>query len=151
MITQNILTFIKDGNFSKTLQSEILRLESEKDSLEKGLEEEGAKFRPLSRYEIAAAIDLLMSENIETAPRRRTVIGRFVDRVDVFKDGRMTIVGDFFGVKMTIEAIKQVEKDGLSVRMETTDPRHIGCIGLIQLQCVSVLFSCFADEIDIFW
>lgn len=122
--TQNILAFIKDGNFSKTLQSEILRLEAEKDSLEKGLEEEESKFRPLTRNEIVAAIDILMSEPIDTAPRRRPFISRFVDRVDVYKDGRMSIVGDFFGVKMTIEAIKQAEKDNLSVRMEVTDPRH---------------------------
>lgn len=117
----NIMNAIKAGIFTKGVKDELQKLEDEKEILESTMDKEVVRHRKFSKEEIRAAIEIMSDFPTENDAKKRMFIGHFVERVLVYKDGKVKIFANIFGTKTTIEA---VEEQALGVRTEGVVLRH---------------------------
>lgn len=117
----NIITAIKAGIFCDATKEELIKLEGEKKSLSNSLSKVQHRYRKYTKEEIKATIELTMDLPVETDTQRTAFVTRFVNRVDVYNDGKIIVKADLFGYDAT--ALLTQEKDNI-VRIQPCFARH---------------------------
>ncbi len=92
------------GIITDSTKSTLLRLESEKDSLEKSISDMSLTFRKFDKQEIKAAVELLAELPMKTNSQRRQIIAEFVEKVTIESNGEVLIKADLFGIKAEVRA-----------------------------------------------
>ena len=118
----NIMNAIKAGIFCDTTKEELLKLEGEKKSLDNSLSKVQHSYRKFTKEEIKAAIELTQDLPVETEIQRTSFVTRFVNRIDVYKDGRIIVKADLFGYDATA-LLAQTNNDNI-IRIQPSFARH---------------------------
>ncbi|MCI1245038.1 MAG: recombinase family protein [Bacilli bacterium] len=100
----NIEKAIEDGIYTKTTKAALSKLEEEQDSLEISLSKERVKHRVYTKEEIKAAIQMLGRIDLSTTAKKRTFVNTFVNRIEIDKEGNVSIFATIFGKTTTIKA-----------------------------------------------
>ena len=117
----NVMNAIKAGIFCDTTKDELLKLENEKKQLDNSLSKIQHSYRKFTKEEIKAAIELTNDTPVETDIQRTAFVTRFVNRVDVFDNGRVLVSASLFGQ----DAYAYVTKEGNNiVRIQPSFARH---------------------------
>lgn len=77
--------------------------------------------RKFSRAEIEASLEILTDKPFKTDMEKKALFTKFITRIDLYKDGRMNIYTDIFGIKGEIQAI---DKSKSEVQLEKRLARH---------------------------
>ena len=117
----NIMTAIKAGIFTKTTKGELEKLEGEKDEVEASINKEAIHHRAYSKAEIKVALQILADYNAETDAQKRAFVATFINRVVVYKTGKIRIYANIFGASTEIQTL---DKAINGVRTGTLLPRH---------------------------
>lgn len=96
------------GIITETTKNALLRLEGERADLMKMIQREQLSNRRYSKAEIVASLEILGDYLHETDIQKRALFETFVDKVVVYKNGKMEINVDVFGTKAKIETIDGV-------------------------------------------
>lgn len=117
----NIMNAIKAGIFCDTTKEELFKLEDEKKSLSNSLSKIQHSYRRFTKEEIKAAIELTEGAPVETDTQRTAFVTRFVNKVEVFNDGRVLVDASLFGHS----AYALITKEGENiVRIQPSFARH---------------------------
>ena len=101
----NLMNAIMMGVVTGTTKSTLLELESDEKKFQSTLTELQIQHRKFSRAEIEASLEILTDKPFKTDMEKKALFTRFIQRVELFKDGFIKIYISIFGVKTEINAI----------------------------------------------
>ena len=117
----NLMNAIMMGVVTDTTKSTLLELESDEKKFQSTLTELQIQHRKFSRAEIEASLEILADKPFKTDMEKKALFTKFITRIDLYKDGRMNIYTDIFGIKGEIQAI---DKSKSEVQLEKRLSRH---------------------------
>ena len=117
----NLMNAIMMGVVTGTTKSTLLELESDEKKFQSTLTELQIQHRKFSRAEIEASLEILTDKPFKTDMEKKALFTKFITRIDLYKDGRMNIYTDIFGIKGEIQAI---DKSKSEVQLEKRLARH---------------------------
>ena len=107
-----------------TIAEFIVRIcadESDEKKFQSTLTELQIQHRKFSRAEIEASLEILADKPFKTDMEKKALFTKFITRIDLYKDGRMNIYTDIFGIKGEMQAI---DKSKSEVQLEKRLARH---------------------------
>lgn len=116
----NLMNAIMMGVVTDSTKSTLLELEADEKKFEATLTEVQVQHRKFTKQEIEASLEILADKPYDTDMEKKALFMRFIQRVELFKDGFIKIYISIFGVKTEINAIdtskSEVELQNLLLR-----------------------------------
>lgn len=109
------------GVVTDTTKTTLLELEADEKKFQAALEELQVQHRKFTNAEIEASLEVLADKPCKTDMDKKALFTKFITKVELFKDGRVNIYADMFGVKVEINAIDTSKS---TVQLENRFSRH---------------------------
>ena len=109
------------GVVTDTTKTTLLELEADEKQFQATLEELQVQHRKFTKAEIEASLEVLADKPCKTDMDKKALFTKFITKVELFKDGRVDIYADMFGVKAEINAIDTSKS---TVQLENRFSRH---------------------------
>lgn len=118
---RNIRDKLSEIGMKKTNLMNAIMMGVVTDTTKSTLTELQIQHRKFSRAEIEASLEILADKPFKTDMEKKALFTKFITRIDLYKDGRMNIYTDIFGIKGEIQAI---DKSKSEVQLEKRLSRH---------------------------
>lgn len=118
---RNIRDKLSEIGMKKTKLMNAIMMGVVTDTTKSTLTELQIQHRKFSRAEIEASLEILADKPFKTDMEKKALFTKFITRIDLYKDGRMNIYTDIFGIKGEIQAI---DKSKSEVQLEKRLSRH---------------------------
>lgn len=112
---------ILDGIGSRDISQRIELIVGHLGQCSDDVEELQVQHRKLTKQEIEASLEILADKPYDTDMEKKALFTRFIQRVELFKDGFIKIYISIFGVKTKINAIDTSKS---TVQLENRFFRH---------------------------
>lgn len=109
------------GVVTDTTKTTLLELEADEKKFQATLEELQVQHRKFTKQEIEASLEILADKPYDTDMEKKALFTRFIQRVELFKDGFIKIYISIFGVKIEINAIDTSKSE---VELQNLLSRH---------------------------
>lgn len=109
------------GVVTDTTKTTLLELEADEKQFQATLEELQVQHRKFTKAEIEASLEVLADKPCKNDMDKKALFTKFITKVELFKDGRVDIYADMFGVKAEINAIDTSKS---TVQLENRFSRH---------------------------
>lgn len=109
------------GVVTDTTKTTLLELEADEKQFQATLEELQVQHRKFTKAEIEASLEVLADKPCKTDMDKKALFTKFITKVELFKDRRVDIYADMFGVKAEINAIDTSKSE---VELQNLLSRH---------------------------